>query len=272
MPRKKATTKPRLATKKPTVEQVANSLDRHERVCEQKWKENFRRLNLMDSIEEKQQAKEEAELRLSNEMFNMINSIGEDESDEWILIDERDVDEKNEEHFDAQVREWDKQLQEEDKTILSKILKFATGYQSPNKPSEQDKEVDGLYFKVRYVYAGNTRPERKFCKEMMRAAKLYRKEDIDRLSAINPNSNFGPNSQGPYSIFNWKGGPNCKHFFKRRTYVSAEKKETISSVNTVEVTQGEARRFGYVAPVNDSLAQTKPFDMKDRGYLNPPNK
>ena len=49
MPRKKATEKPRPSTKKPTVEQVANSLDRHERVCEQKWKENFRRLDSIES-------------------------------------------------------------------------------------------------------------------------------------------------------------------------------------------------------------------------------
>ena len=47
MPRKKTASKKPLA-KRPTVEQVANSLERHEKVCEQKWKENFRRL---DSIE-----------------------------------------------------------------------------------------------------------------------------------------------------------------------------------------------------------------------------
>ena len=49
MPRKKATAKPRSTTKRPSVEQVANSLDRHERVCEQKWKENFRRLDSIES-------------------------------------------------------------------------------------------------------------------------------------------------------------------------------------------------------------------------------
>ena len=49
MPRKKATAKPKQSTKKPTVEQVANSLDRHEKVCEQKWKENFRRLDSIES-------------------------------------------------------------------------------------------------------------------------------------------------------------------------------------------------------------------------------
>ena len=46
MPRKKPTIK---KTSRPTVEQVANSLDRHERVCEQKWKENFRRLDSIES-------------------------------------------------------------------------------------------------------------------------------------------------------------------------------------------------------------------------------
>tara|TARA_Y100001963_G_scaffold53386_1_gene74808 strand:- start:330 stop:569 length:240 start_codon:yes stop_codon:yes gene_type:complete len=49
MPRKKATAKPRQSNKRPSVEQVAYSLDRHERVCEQKWKENFRRLDSIES-------------------------------------------------------------------------------------------------------------------------------------------------------------------------------------------------------------------------------
>ena len=36
-------------SKKPTVEQVANALDRHEKLCEQKWRENFRRLDSIES-------------------------------------------------------------------------------------------------------------------------------------------------------------------------------------------------------------------------------
>jgi len=46
---KKQTAKQKQSTKRPTVEQVANALDRHERVCEQKWKENFRRLDSIES-------------------------------------------------------------------------------------------------------------------------------------------------------------------------------------------------------------------------------
>ena len=47
--KKQQTAKQKQASKRPTVEQVANSLDRHERVCEQKWKENFRRLDSIES-------------------------------------------------------------------------------------------------------------------------------------------------------------------------------------------------------------------------------
>ena len=46
---KKQTAKRRQSTKRPTVEQVANALDRHEKVCVQKWKENFRRLDSIES-------------------------------------------------------------------------------------------------------------------------------------------------------------------------------------------------------------------------------
>jgi len=47
--KKQQTAKQKQSTKRPTVEQVANALDRHERVCEQKWKENFRRLDSIES-------------------------------------------------------------------------------------------------------------------------------------------------------------------------------------------------------------------------------
>ena len=47
--KKQQTAKRKQSTKRPTVEQVANALDRHEKVCEQKWKENFRRLDSIES-------------------------------------------------------------------------------------------------------------------------------------------------------------------------------------------------------------------------------
>tara|TARA_R100000152_G_C6781941_1_gene217687 strand:+ start:330 stop:2096 length:1767 start_codon:yes stop_codon:yes gene_type:complete len=232
----------------------------------------FKRLNLMDSIEEKQQAKEEAELRLSDQFIDLIHELGETESDDWVLIDEREVDLENEEFYNNQVKEWEAELQKKEETTLSKIWKFATGRAAPNKPSEQDKEVKGFYFKVRYQYAGNPRPQRKFCREMLRALKLYRLEDINKLSAANPNKGFGEGGSDNYDLFKYKGGARCRHKWLRKTYVAASAKETISSYNTVEVTKENARRFGYVPPKNDYLAGIETNKLPLKGFSpNNPN-
>tara|TARA_R100001440_G_scaffold111_3_gene286 strand:- start:1648 stop:3411 length:1764 start_codon:yes stop_codon:yes gene_type:complete len=231
----------------------------------------FKRLNLMDSIEEKQQAKEEAELRLSDQFIDLIHELGENDSDDWVLMDEREVDLDEEENLNNQVKEWEAELQKEEETTLSKIWKFATGRTAPNKPSEQDREVRGFYFKVRYVYAGNPAPQRKFCREMMRAAKLYRKEDIDRLSAANPNKGFGEGGTDNYDLFKYKGGARCRHKWKRRTYVSANKKATIGSPKTNEISTGKGQRFGYRVD-NPSEVSMMPKDMPLKGFSpNNPN-
>ena len=231
----------------------------------------FRRLNLMDSIEEKQQAKEEAELRLSDQFIDLIHELGEDESDEWVLIDEREVDYDLEEDLDNQVNEWEAELQQENKTTLSKLWEFATGRVAPNKPSEQDKEVQGFYFKVRYVYTGNPSPERKFCREMMRAKKLYRKEDIDKLSAALPNKGLGEGGSDYIDIWRFKGGARCAHKWLRKSFVSADKKATIGSPKTNQISTGKARKFGY-NPVNPKEVSMKPNDMPLKGFSpNNPN-
>jgi hypothetical protein len=205
-------------------------------------------------------------LNSDKHLLKIISELGEDESDEWVLIDERPVELDNEEFYNKQVKEWEAELNKENETTLSKIVKFATGRAAPNKESSQDKEVDGLFFKVRYVYAGNPSPQRKFCREMMRAQKLYRKEDIAKLSAANPNPGFGEGGSANYDIFTFKGGARCKHYFKRRTYIAASAKETISSFDTVEVTKAEARRFGYVPPENDYLAGIETNKLPRKGF------
>jgi|TARA_R100000084_G_scaffold109240_2_gene74973 hypothetical protein len=211
-------------------------------------------------------------LNSDKELFKAISELGEEESEDWILIDERPVDLATEEFYNNQVREWEAELQKKNQTTLSKVLKFATGRAAPNKPSEQDKEVNGFYFKVRYVYAGNPSPQRKFCKEMMRAQKLYRLEDINKLSSMNPNPGFGEGGSANYDLFTWKGGVRCKHYFNRRVYVAASEKENISSYNTVEITREEARRFGYVPPKNDYLAGIETNKLPRKGYSpNNPN-
>jgi len=225
----------------------------------------FKRLNLMDSIEEKQQAKEEANLKMSSDLDSIIADFGEDESDEWELIDEREVDYDNETELDSQVQEWEESLKDKP-TTLSKVLNFvSSGKANANRKSSQDKEVDGFYFKVRYKYVGNANPERDFCKAMMRAKKLYRKEDLYNMSRQVVNAGFGEFGSDFYDIFKFKGGPRCHHKWQRQTFVSASKKQNVLNPNANKVSTGKARKFGYRV-ANPKEVAMKPNDMKHKGY------
>lgn len=100
----------------------------------------------------------------------------------------------------------------------------------PNSGSEQDTEL----FKVRYSYAGNPDPEREFCSKLMKAGKVYRKEDIVLAGSKVVNAGFGANGADTYDIFLYKGGVNCKHYWERKIYLRKNNKSV--SVN-------EARRM-----------------------------
>ena len=222
----------------------------------------FKRLNLLDSVEEKAQAEEETALSLEAQRADWIDEFGEDESDEWELVDAREVDYDNEDTLDAEIAEIEKNLK--DKSLLSKVWKFATGWAKPNTASEQDEEKDGFYFKVRYKYVGNKSPERDFCKQMMRASKIYRKEDIMRMESLGLNKSHGHNGE-PYSIWLYKGGVSCHHKWERRTYVSTQKRASIGSAKTSQVSTNKARKFGY-RPTNEKEVSMMPKDMPRQGH------
>ena len=211
---------------------------------------HFKNLNLLDVVGE-----EPKEEEFSVKMSHWLEAFGEDESEDWNLIDARDVDYDTELELDKQFSNWGH-------TSLKKVL-LATGIASPNRPSSQDREIDGFYFKVRYKYVGNESPERGFCKDMMRASKIYRKEDIIRMGESGINKSQGHDGQ-LMDIWKFKGGVACKHKWERRTYVSANKTASIGSAKTNQVSTGKARKFGY-NPVNEKEVSVKPHDMPDMG-------
>lgn len=225
----------------------------------------FKRLNLLDSIEEKQQAKEEANLKMSSDYDKLISEFGENETDEWELIDSREVDYDAESDLDSQVEQWSK-VEEKAPTTLSKVLNFvSTGKANANRKSSQDEEVDGFYFKVRYKYVGNANPEREFCKAMMSANMIYRKEDLAQMSSQIVNAGFGENGADTYDIFKFKGGARCHHKWQRLTFVSASKKHNLLNPNANTISTGKARKFGY-NPVNSKEVSMKPNDMQYKGF------
>lgn len=153
--------------------------------------------------------------------------------------------------------------------IIYEALNFATstGVARPNARSEQDSED----IVIRYRYVGNPRPEREFCQKMMRANKLYRKEDILQMERSGINDGFGLNGTNVYSIWFWKGGgkmsskyPNgtCKHKWQREIYLKRGGGVDVNSPLARTIRTQDARRRGYEVPNNNRNVGITPHQNK----------
>jgi hypothetical protein len=168
---------------------------------------------------EGEKSEEPTQLSKQFNLEDYLNEIGEDIPEGYIVIDERDVEEvEDEDVLNAYLEELEAELTKEEPTLMSKVWNFvSTGTARPTARSKQDKQVKDKFFKVRYKYTGNKTPERAFCKAMMNAGKLYRKEDIDKMEFMEVNPGFGEFGKDKYNIFKYKGGPRCHHKFQRVT-------------------------------------------------------
>ena len=192
-----------------------------------------------------------------------FSDLGEDiDLNEWELVSSEPVDYDKEEERDAELEKLNATTI---KLMNVALADVKTGTARPNAKSEQD----GVLFKSRYRYSGNPNPEREFCKAMMKANKLYRKEDIAMMSQRNVNPGFGmrPNPNQPYDIFLWKGGGllsdafpfgTCKHFWTRETY---RLKADINNPLAETITPAQARKDGEILPTNPSKVYIAPHDM-----------
>jgi hypothetical protein len=173
-------------------------------------------------------------------------ALGEDASEDWLLIDAYNADEEIEHEFAVR-----------------------TGAARPAAKSEQDAIIDGKYFITRYVYAGDFRHDnmRPFCKKMLEAGKLYRMEDIEAMEFVPVNPGWGPNGDDLYDLKKFKGGGNCKHFWEKRVFVDAKgAKINPNDPDAKRIAVAMAERMGY--KVRNPLYVAKlPEDMPHRGFL-----
>lgn len=204
--------------------------------------------------------------RLDKEIADALIECGEMPNEKWILIDEFEVDLEQEDAIDAEIEMANKSKQ----SLLSKVYNFvSTGTANPKAKSEQDKVIDGFQFITRYVYSGETSAKsREFCKKMTAANKVYRKEDIVRMSNQPVNAGWGANGAATYDIFKYKGGGNCHHKWLRRTYVSFEEGMGIdpTNPNAKTISTNKAEKAGYRVR-NPQEVFVRPVDMPHNGFL-----
>ncbi|NDG33383.1 hypothetical protein EB118_25425, partial [bacterium] len=145
----------------------------------------------------------------------------------------------------------------------------STGTARPNAKSEQDALIDGNYFITRYAYGGDFRHDnmREFCRKMLRANKLYRKEDIVAMESRAVNPGWGPNGSNNYDIWFYKGGGNCKHFWQKTVWVNSKgAKINPESEDARRIAVAKAERMGYKIR-NEELVAKLPEDMDYHGFL-----
>jgi len=197
------------------------------------------------------------------ELDDFLSSKGEILPDNWVCVDETEVDYDSEEELDLEINNLNK------KSTLSKIWDFATSVGSkPNAKSSQDKEIDSFKFITRYSYTGNQSPEREFCQKMMSASnngRVYRKEDLENVNSKLVNDGFEHNNT-PYNIFLYKGGPRCHHKFLRKTFVNMEGvKIDVNNPNAKTISVATAEKYGYRVRNQKEVAMM-PNDMPSKGF------
>ena len=206
------------------------------------------------------------------ELESFIEEFGEDIPEDWEMVDEEIVDG---EHQDFDFEETLNEVANE------KIELASTGRANPNARSDQDglNKSKTAFYKVRYIYAkdeflsqrGETR---EFCKLMTRARKVYRKKDIINMGSRPVNRGWGPRGAATYSIWLYKGGGNCHHYWLRQIYKSPVAdddavyyKDNITSDTLIGYTKAISE--GFTAKRNDKLVAKPPKRMKNNGFLNP---
>lgn len=186
--------------------------------------------------------------------------LGENEDDilkEYDLIDEHEVDYDLEDELDANIEQLNNEVK------LARV-----GKATPYKESEQDgksKKKEDVTYLVRYMYTkapGKADSSREFCVKMMRAKKVYRKEDIIAMGEKPVNAGFGKGGAATYSIWLWKGGARCFHRWTRKIYAKKDGKKGLGDT----VSTNKAISEGFKPKKNNKKVAIAPRNMEYEGY------
>lgn len=166
----------------------------------------------------------------------------------------------------------------------AKAYQFFQSFADKDEKSTDDK---GIY-KIRYRYGPDktSSNSRDFCKQMVGARMggvVYRREDIVEMGEAGINGQFAPKGKSTYSIWKFKGGVACHHYWERLTFKrkqnnggkvmpltpeeSGSTKRDIDN-NYTEVSNADANRVGVpFSPPDWKKAKQRPIDMPNQGRI-----
>ena len=198
---------------------------------------------------------------IDNDIAQALIDLGQDEEEllkDFEVIDGSEVDYELDDELNNKVKELNEQVQ-----------LASTGSAKPYRESDQDgkskqKGQEDTIFLVRYMYYPQkvNKNSREFCKKMVAAKKVYRKEDIQAMTNKVVNAGFGKGGSDSYSVWLYKGGARCQHKWFRRIYARKEDSKSLGKV----ISTTEARSKGFRPEKNAQKTPVAPKDMKYKGY------
>jgi hypothetical protein len=190
-----------------------------------------------------------------NKVADALIALGEDQDADWVLIDEYDVD-------------YDTDDADNESIESHNFAKTSTGTARPNARSTQDETIEDVKFYTRYKYSGEIKTNsREFCRKMIAADKLYRKEDIMQMGQQIVNEGWGPRGADKYSVWLWKGGGACGHVWRKMTFASAKGFGLdLTNPNIKEAMDVRVKKAGYKVR-NNPMVAIEPRNMPNQGFL-----
>jgi len=195
----------------------------------------------LDNISTKVKREEETGEKLSKQEPEELSDLSDDEFEDL---------------FD-QLEDFGEVISDEWELVSAEKVDLASVTEDDAKPGKTSKQ-DNKGYKVRYAYMPMRKSpdSRQFCSRMETLTEkdiVFRLEDINQMSFRGINNELGHQGRN-YSLFKFKGGKNCHHYWEKRIY----KKKT-------RVSEDEALAEGYTAPNNPSEVPIAPKDMPNRG-------
>jgi hypothetical protein len=121
---------------------------------------------------------------------------------------------------------------------FSTLQDFLSGISALDILGKTKKESDAPGETV-YRYSGPI-AERGFCRAMLRLNKVYRRNEVAQLNTANSEM---AHSGGSYSVFNWKGGPNCRHYWEELTMFKSDGRTVFLSHGPVMGSAGQTNNM-----------------------------
>lgn len=119
----------------------------------------------------------------------------------------------------------------QEKSSFSTLSDFLKGLTAIDILGRSGVSQDDPVGETVWRYAGPP-AQRGFCKAMQRLNRVYRRDEIELLNSAQPG--MGAGGSDTYSIWNWKGGVNCRHYWEQLQMFKSDGR-------TVFVSEGPAR-------------------------------